>query len=80
MKHTRTSLLSAIAAVGLFSGAAQAGAIVFDFGGSVALTCTSGNGSCAVTQSNGGWNYPILGPLIEDMADDEQYANTFVSC
>ncbi len=78
MKHTRTSLLSAIVAVSLFTGTAQAGAIVFDFGGSVALTCTSGNGSCAVTQSNGGWNYPILGPLIEDIADDEQYANTFV--
>jgi hypothetical protein len=78
MKHTRVRLLIAIAAVGLFSGAANAGAIVFDFGGSVALTCTSSNGSCGVSQSNGGWSYPILDVLIDDLANDEQYPGTFV--
>ena len=52
MKHTRIPLILAAAALSLFTGAAQAGAIVFDFGGSTALTCSSSNGSCAVSQSN----------------------------
>jgi len=54
MKQTRISLILAAATLGLFAGTAQAGAIIFDFGGSVALSCSASDGSCAVAPANGG--------------------------